>query len=232
MIQVRKSEERGRTRAGWLDGRHSFSFNRYYDPRWMGFGPLRVMNDDVIAPAGGFPTHPHEDMEILTWVLRGRLAHKDSSGGEGEIGPGELQKMSAGTGIRHSEFNPSHSEELRLLQIWIEPAVQGLPPAYHQQYFPLEERRNRLKLIAAEGGRDGAAPVFQEADLYTAVLDEGARVEHEAKPGRKHWLQVASGSVSVNGVELEEGDGAAMEGEERIAVEARSGAEILLFDMA
>jgi hypothetical protein len=232
MTIVRKAEERGRTRAGWLDGRHTFSFNRYYDPQWMGFGPLRVINDDLVAPAGGFPTHPHENMEILTWVLEGRLAHKDSSGGEGEIGPGELQKMSAGTGIRHSEFNPSHTEGLRLLQMWILPEKDGLEPSYEQRHFPLEERRNRWKLIAAESGRDGAIPIYQRADLYTAVLDEGAEVEHRTGEGRKLWLQVGRGEVEMNGTVLRDGDGAAVSGETRLTVKANAPAEVLLFDMA
>lgn len=232
MITVRKAEERGRTRAGWLDGRHSFSFNRYYDPRWMGFGPLRVINDDRVAPAGGFPTHPHQDMEILTWVLEGRIAHKDSTGAQGEIGPGELQKMSAGTGIYHSEFNPSQTEPLHLLQIWIMPEKNGLAPSYQQKEFPLEERLNTLKLIAAENGRDGALPIYQRADLYTAVLDEGATVTHTAPEGRLHWVQVGTGSVEVNGVALEEGDGAAIRGETKLELKATSRAEIMLFDMA
>lgn len=232
MITVRKADERGRTRAGWLDGRHSFSFNRYYDPKWMGFGPLRVINDDLVAPAGGFPTHPHEDMEILTWVLNGRIAHKDSTGATGEIGPGDLQKMSAGTGILHSEFNPSPNEGLRLLQIWIIPDQDGLPPTYEQKNFPAGERQNKLRLIASEDARDGSLKVYQKADVYNSVLDEGATVEHTSPEGRKHWVQVAIGSVEVNGVALQEGDGAAITGETQLKLKAVSPAEVMVFDMA
>jgi redox-sensitive bicupin YhaK (pirin superfamily) len=232
MLKIRKAEERGRTRTGWLDGRHTFSFNRYYDPDWMGFGPLRVINDDLVAPSGGFPTHPHQDMEILTWVLEGTIAHKDSTGATGEIRPGDLQKMSAGTGIFHSEFNPSDKEGLRLLQIWIEPEKNGLPPTYEDRHFPLEQRLNKLLLIAAENGRDGAVPIYQKADLYTAVLDEGAAVEHRSAEGRRHWVQVAKGAVEVNGTLLKQGDGAALTGETQLRIHAASPAEIMLFDMA
>jgi hypothetical protein len=232
MIEIRNGEERGRTRISWLDGRHTFSFNRYYDPKWMGFRSLRVINDDVIAGGGKFGTHPHEDMEILTWVLDGKVVHEDSTGGRGEIGPGELQKMTAGTGVYHSEANGSGSETLRLLQIWIEPAQMGLKPYYQQAHFPIEQRRNTLKLVAARDGRDGALPVHQDADLYIGNLDEGQVVQHAFEPGRHGWVQVARGSVRVNGFELKEGDGAAISDESAVALKATSPAEVLVFDLA
>jgi len=232
MIEIRKAEERGRTRLSWLDGRHSFSFNRYYDPKWMGFRSLRVINDDRIAAGGKFGTHPHENMEILTWVLDGRLVHEDSTGGRGELLPGDLQKMTAGTGVYHSEANGSGTEPLRLLQIWIEPAEKGLQPYYEQAHYPLEQRRNALKLVAARDGREGALAVHQDADLYIGNLDRDAVVKHEFAAGRHGWVQVACGSVRLNGFELREGDGAAVSGEPGIAVKAESDAEVLLFDLA
>lgn len=232
MIEIRNAEERGRTRISWLDGRHSFSFNRYYDPKWMGFRSLRVINDDLIAGGGKFGTHPHEDMEILTWVLDGKVVHEDSTGGRGEIKPGDLQKMTAGTGVFHSEANGSQTDTLRLLQIWIEPAQMGLKPYYQQAHFPLEQRLNTLKLVAARDGRNGALPVHQDADLYIANLDEGKVVKHDFAPGRHGWVQVARGSVRVNGFELKEGDGAAIREETTVALKATSPAEVLLFDLA
>ncbi len=232
MIEIRNAEERGRTRISWLDGRHSFSFNRYYDPKWMGFRSLRVINDDLIAGGGKFGTHPHEDMEILTWVLDGKLVHEDSTGGRGEILPGDLQKMTAGTGILHSEANGSQTETLRLLQIWIEPAKAGLKPYYEQTHYPLDQRLNTLKLVAAQDGRDGALAVHQDADVYIGTLDKDAVVKHDFAPGRYGWVQVARGSVRVNGVELKEGDGATINGEASVALRAISPAEVLLFDLA
>lgn len=232
MIEIRKAEERGRTRISWLDGRHSFSFNRYYDPKWMGFRSLRVINDDLIAGGGKFGRHPHEDMEIITWVLDGRLVHEDSTGGRGEILPGDLQKMSAGTGIFHSEANGSATDTLRLLQIWIEPARRGLKPYYDQTHFPIEERLNTLKLAASGSGRGGAVAVHQDADLYLGTLDEGAEVRHDFAPGRYGWVQIARGSVTLNGIELKEGDGAAISGEAAVALKAAAPAEVLLFDLA
>ncbi len=231
MIQVRAAAERGRTRLGWLDGRHSFSFNRYYDPKHMGFRTLRVINDDLIAPAGGFGTHPHEDMEILTWILEGSLAHKDSTGSTGTISPGEAQRMSAGTGIFHSEFNASQTEPVRLLQIWLLPEEEALKPEYEQKQFPLEERKNRLRVIASRDGRDGSTTMHQDATIYNAVLDAGAKVEHAVEEGRGVWIQVATGSVLVNGVQLGEGDGAAIEDETQLSIEATTPGELLLFDL-
>jgi quercetin 2,3-dioxygenase len=232
MIQVRPAAERGQTRLSWLDGKHSFSFNRYYDPEHMGFRSLRVINDDRVAPGGGFGRHPHEDMEILTWVLEGALAHQDSTGSEGSIRPGDAQKMSAGTGIFHSEVNGSKVEPVHLLQIWIEPAEAGLEPAYEQVHFPLEERKNRLRLIAAPDGRDGAVSMHQDAEVYTGVFETGAKAEHSLKPGRYAWVQMARGAATLNGVELKEGDGAAVSGEQRLVLEASAPAEVLLFDLA
>ena len=232
MITLRPAAERGQTKISWLDSRHTFSFNRYYDPRQMGFRSLRVINDDDIGPGGAFGTHPHENMEILTWVLDGVVVHRDSTGAAGEIRPGDAQKMSAGTGIRHSEANGSSTEPLHLLQIWIEPAREGLPPEYRQVHFDAAGRRNRLRLIAASDGREGAIRIHQDADVYNAVLDAGARVEHPLAPVRGAWLQVARGAVRLNGLALATGDGAAVEQESSLAIEATAAAEILLFDLA
>jgi hypothetical protein len=232
MIEIRKAEERGRTRISWLDGRHSFSFNRYHDPKWMGFRSLRVINDDLIAGGGKFGTHPHEDMEIITWVLEGKLVHEDSTGGRGEILPGDLQKMSAGAGIFHSEANGSATDPLRLLQIWIEPAQKGLKPYYEQTHFPLEERLNTLRLVASGSGRGGAIAVHQDADLYIGTLDSGVEVKHVFAPGRHGWVQIACGAATLNGIELKEGDGAAISGEASLTLKAAAPAEVLLFDLA
>ena len=232
MIVHRKAEERGNTRLNWLDGRHSFSFNRYYDPKWMGFKSLRVINDDVVSPGGGFGTHPHKDMEIVTWVLDGVLAHKDSTGSEGEIRPGDAQRMSAGTGIYHSEFNGSKTDPARLLQIWIEPAETGMTPGYEQKHFPEAERKNQLRLIASQDGRAGSVTIGQDAAIYDALLEPQVTVEHSIGAGRSAWIQVAKGAVEVNGLELGEGDGAAVTDESQVKIVARDKAEVLLFDLA
>jgi len=231
MIVHRPAAERGVTRASWLDSRHSFSFNRYYDPKWMGFQTLRVINDDDVAPAGGFGTHPHQDMEIVTWVLNGVLKHRDSTGSAGEIRPGEAQRMSAGTGIFHSEFNGSTTEPVRLLQIWIEPAELGVAPGYEQKQFPEDARRNRLSVIASADGRDGSVTIGQDAAIYDSLLDAGAAVEHPLAAGRSAWVQVATGAVSVNGLTLEQGDGAALSDETAVRIVAQKPSEILLFDL-
>jgi len=231
MIVHRKASERGNTRISWLDGRHTFSFNRYFDPEWMGFRTLRVINDDRIAPGGGFGTHPHRDMEIVTWVLDGVLKHRDSTGSEGEIRPGEAQRMSAGTGIMHSEFNGSSTEPLRLLQIWIEPAEEGMTPGYEQKQFPAEERTNKLRVIASPDGRDGSVTIGQDAVIYDTVLSPGASVEHPLKSGRAAWVQVARGAVTVNGLTLEEGDGAAITDETSVSIAAGKPSEVLVFDL-
>ncbi len=231
MIVHRKASERGNTRLNWLDGRHSFSFNRYYGPAWMGFRTLRVINDDRVAPKGGFGTHPHRDMEIVTWVLEGVLKHKDSTGSEGEIRPGDAQRMSAGTGILHSEFNASETEPVRLLQIWIEPHVEGMEPGYEQKHFPESERLNRLRLIASEDGREGAVTIGQDAAIYDGVLGPGVTVEHPLNTGRAAWVQVAKGAVQVNGLTLAEGDGAAITEESAVRVVADQASEVLIFDI-
>ena len=215
----------------WLDSRHTFSFNRYYDPAWMGFHSLRVINDDVVAPSGGFGRHPHQDMEIVSWVLDGVLKHRDSTGSEGEIRPGEAQRMSAGTGIYHSEFNGSQTDPVRFLQIWVEPAEQGVTPGYEQKMFPEAERRNRLRAIASEDGRDGSVTIGQDAVIYDGVLDSGTSVEHRIEPGRSAWVQVAKGGVTVNGLALEEGDGAALSNEASARIQAEQPSEILVFDL-
>jgi len=231
MIEVRPGVERGETKISWLDSKHTFSFNRYYDPKHMGFRSLRVINDDLIAPGGKFGTHPHEDMEILTWVLKGSITHKDSTGASGEIRPGDAQKMSAGTGIYHSEANGSPTETTHMLQIWIEPREYGLKPEYQQTHFPEAERRNQLRLVAASDGREGAITVQQDVDLYDTLLDPGARVEHELKTGRQAWVHVATGAVKLNGIELTGGDGAAVSVESKIELEAVEPAEVLVFDL-
>jgi hypothetical protein len=231
MILHRKAAERGNTRLGWLNGRHSFSFNRYHDPEWMGFRTLRVINDDIVEPAGGFGTHPHQDMEIVTWVLDGVLKHRDSTGSEGEIRPGEAQRMSAGTGIYHSEFNASATERVRLLQIWIEPAEAGTTPSYEQKEFPEQERRNRLRVIASQDGREGSVVIGQDAAIYDGVLEAGVSVEHPVAAGRSAWVQVAKGKVTVNGLALEEGDGAAISEEADVRILATERSEVLVFDL-
>ena len=210
MMVIRRSGARGRTEIDWLDSRHTFSFGDYHDPEAMGFRVMRVLNDDRVTPGAGFPTHAHRDMEIVTVVLDGALQHRDSLGTGSVIRRGDVQRMSAGTGIRHSEFNASKTEPVRFLQIWILPERGGLPPSYEQKTFPPEESRDRLRLVAARDGRDGAVTVHQDADIYVAVLDEGAEARHSPRAGRFAWIQVARGTVSVNGETLDEGDGAAL----------------------
>lgn len=231
-MTIRKADERGHARFGWLNARHTFSFGEYYDPAYMGFGPLRVINDDRIAPGGGFPTHPHADMEILTYVIDGALAHKDSLGNGSTIRPGEIQYMRAGTGIRHSEFNPSSSEPLRLLQIWVLPAERGTPPGYGQQRIDALPVKNGLRLIASGDGREGSVRIGQDVDLYAATLDGADTAELTPAPGRLGWVQVARGSVTLNGERLAEGDGAALSGETQLRLSDGDGAELLVFDMA
>lgn len=232
MIKVRHAAGRGRTRISWLDGRHTFSFNRFYDPEYMGFRSLRVINDDVVAPGGKFGMHPHENMEILTWILSGSLVHEDSTGARGEIRPGDIQRMSAGTGVFHSEANGSQTEPVRLLQIWLLPEKEGLEPSYEEKHFPEEERRNALRMIASREADNGAAKIHQDARVYASLLDQDAQVEHELAPGRHAWVQVARGEVVLNGTALSEGDGAAVSEETKLALKAVSPAEILLFDLA
>jgi quercetin 2,3-dioxygenase len=232
MITHRPADARGRTRIDWLDSHHSFSFGDYYDPQQHGFRSLRVLNDDVVAPGTGFGMHPHRDMEILTYVLEGALEHRDSLGTGSVIRPGDVQRMSAGTGIVHSEANPSASEPVHLLQIWLLPERAGIAPGYEQRAFSEEERRGRLRLLASRDGRDGALTIHQDAELYAMLLAAGESVTHRLRPGRHAWVQVAGGAVTLNGKPLRAGDGAAVSGEETVTLSASEGSEVLLFDLA
>lgn len=232
MIRVRRMSERGHFDHGWLDTYHTFSFGRYHDPRHMSFRALRVINEDRVAPGRGFGTHPHEDMEIVTYVLEGALAHRDSLGTGSTIRPGELQRMTAGTGITHSEFNPSEAEPVHLYQIWLLPEREGLEPSYEQRAFPEEERRNRLRLVASPDGRDGSLSIRQDARLYLASLEGGREVTHELAPDRHAWVQVLRGGVILNGLMLSAGDGAAVSAESGVMVRADGSSEVLLFDLA
>jgi quercetin 2,3-dioxygenase len=229
MIVVRPSEERGHNKLSWLESRFTFSFDRYFDPEHVQFRSLRVINEDVVAPGGGFPTHPHRDMEILTWILEGALEHRDNTGGSGVIRPGELQHMTAGRGVLHSEFNPSSKDPTHLLQIWILPESKGLDPAYEQLTFPDADLRGKFSLVA---GPQAPVTIRQDANLYIARLDQGAKASHSLEPGRHAWLQIARGAVRLNGTELKAGDGAAVSDETEIRVESRQPSEVLLFDLA
>jgi redox-sensitive bicupin YhaK (pirin superfamily) len=233
MLTLRKAEERGRANFGWLDSRHSFSFGHYYDENHMGFGPLRVINDDRVAGGGGFPTHPHGDMEIVSYVLEGALAHKDSIGTGSVIRPGDVQRMSAGSGIRHSEFNASKTDPVHFLQIWIVPERPGLEPGYEQKTFTPEEKRNRLRLVGSRNGRDGSVTIHQDVDFYATLLGDGASVSHTLKNGRNAWVQVASGTATLNGEQLHPGDGVAVSEPRTLELVGTSEeAEILVFDMS
>jgi redox-sensitive bicupin YhaK (pirin superfamily) len=232
MITVRPGNERGHSERGWLDSHFTFSFADYEDPRHMGFRSLRVINEDWIQPGRGFGMHPHRDMEILTYVLEGALEHRDSLGTGSVIQPGDAQRMSAGTGIVHSEANPSTSEPVHLLQIWILPDRTGIAPAYEQRAFSEEERRGRLRLLASRDGRDGALTIHQDAELYTTLLAAGENVTHPVRPGRHAWVQVARGAVTLNGKPLRAGDGAAVSDEEAVTLSASEASEVLLFDLA
>ena len=231
MIAVRKAEERGRSQISWLDSYHTFSFSDYYDPAHMGFRSLRVINDDTVAPAGGFGTHGHRDMEIITYVLDGALEHSDSLGTGSVIRPGDVQKMSAGSGIRHSEFNHSKSAPVHFLQIWIVPDRGGVKPAYEQINFSREAKLGKLLLVASNEKRDGLIHLQQDAQLYVTVLEGNQRVEHALANGRHGWVHVARGSVHVNGQLLKAGDGAAITAESKIELSAAPEGEVLLFDL-
>jgi quercetin 2,3-dioxygenase len=232
MILVRKSNDRGHADHGWLDSRFTFSFSDYYDPQHVQFRTLRVMNDDRIAGGGGFPTHPHRDMEIVTYVLEGALAHKDSMGNGSVIKPGDVQYMSAGTGVAHSEFNASDSETAHLYQIWMFPDRQGYKPAYDQKHFTDADKRGKLRLVVSPDGRDGSVQIRQDNELYATVLASGESVEHALKPDRHAYVQVARGSVTLNGEPLDAGDGAAISEEKSLQLAGVSDAEVLLFDLA
>ncbi len=230
MIRLRPGDQRGHVDHGWLDSWHTFSFSDYYDPAHMGFSVLRVINEDFVVPGKGFPTHGHRDMEILTWILEGALEHKDSLGSGSVIRPGEAQRMSAGTGIRHSEFNPSATETVHLLQIWLLPDRQGVAPGYEQKRFDDAQLSDRLCLIASPDGRDSSVTIHQDARVYAARLN-GAEVKHALASGRRAWVQVARGAVALNGQQLAAGDGAALEHETTVTLAASESAEVLLFDL-
>ena len=233
MITLRPAAERFHTRAGWLDSHHTFSFADHYDPDFLGFRSLRVINDDTVAAGQGFGTHPHRDMEIISYVLDGALAHKDSLGTGSVIRPGDVQRMSAGTGVQHSEFNASKTEPVHFLQIWIVPRQRGIPAGYEQKSFGPEDVRGKLRLLAAPDGRDGAVALHADAALYAAVLDEGERASLELGPGRYAWVHVARGSIDLGGKTLVAGDGAALSDEPRVALAGRKGGgEVLVFDLA
>lgn len=232
MMQILKSDERGHANHGWLDTHFTFSFADYYDPKHVHFRTLRVMNDDRVAGGGGFPMHPHRDMEIVTYVLEGALEHRDSMGNGSVIKPGDIQYMSAGTGVTHSEFNASETEPVHLYQIWMFPEKQGLKPAYGQKNFSEAEKRGKLLLLVSPDGRDGSVKIRQDNDLYATVLGAGETVKHELKPERHAYVQVARGSVTLNGTKLDEGDGAAITGEKAVELTGEKDAEVLLFDLA
>lgn len=233
MIQVRPANERGRTDWGWLDSRHTFSFGDYHDPEQMGFRSLRVINDDRVKPGAGFGTHGHRDMEILSYVLEGALAHKDSSGGGGVIRPGEIQFMRAGTGVTHSEYNDSKTEPVHFLQVWIVPDRTGLKPTYGQRSFDRDQARRGFVLLASRDGRDDSLQVQQDADLWVTMIEGDEQRTLPLRPGRHAWVHVARGSASVNGKVLREGDGAALSGEDAVRLAGNGGpAEVLVFDLA
>ncbi len=233
MIQARRAGERGHANLGWLDTFHTFSFSTYQDPQHMGFRSLRVMNEDVVAPGQGFGTHPHRDMEIVTYVLSGALEHKDSMGNGEVLRPGEFQRMSAGTGITHSEFNPSKTDPVHLYQIWLFPEQKGIEPSYEQKHFPAQERHNRLRRVAARDATDGSLLIHQDASIFLGTLDSGQRVVHEPLAGRHAWLQVLRGSATLNGTQLQTSDGAAISDEPILEIQATSDqAEVMLFDLA
>ena len=231
MQTIRPASERGTANFGWLNSRHTFSFGHYYDPEHMGFGPLRVINEDRVTPGQGFATHGHSDMEIISYVLDGALEHKDSLGTGSVIRPGDVQRMTAGTGVRHSEYNASDTEPVHFLQIWILPEKNGLAPSYEQTSFPADEKRGRLRLVGSRDGRDGSVTIHQDVDLYSTLLADGDEVRHALARGRKGWVQVARGSAELNGEPIAAGDGVAIEGPSDIVFKGTGDAEILLFDM-
>jgi hypothetical protein len=232
MIQIRKAADRGHADHGWLDTYHTFSFSTYQDPGHVRFRALRVMNEDRVAPGQGFGTHPHRDMEIVTYVLEGALEHKDSMGNGEVLRPGEFQRMSAGTGITHSEFNPSATEPVHLYQIWLFPETKGIEPSYEQKRFAEKGRRNQLQLVASPDAADGSLLIHQDARIFLANIDAGEQIEHAIAEGRHVWLQVLRGSVVINGHELATSDGAAVSDETSLTIQATNAAEIMLFDLA
>ena len=232
MIRVRKAAERGHFDHGWLDTNHTFSFGDYYDPAHVGFRSLRVINDDRVAPGQGFGMHGHRDMEIVTYVLDGALEHRDSLGNGSVVRPGELQHMTAGTGVRHSEFNPSDQEWVHLYQIWLLPERKGLKPSYEQKAFTSEERQGTLRLAASPTGEHGSLTIHQDGRLYLSTLKAGETVAQALKPGRHAWLQVLRGQAALNGHLLSAGDGAAVSQEEKVEIRGQDDAEVMLFDLA
>lgn len=231
MLTLRRSSDRGHADHGWLHSEHSFSFADYYDPKEMGWGTLRVINEDRVEPGKGFGTHGHRDMEIISYVLTGALQHKDSMGNGTVIHPGDVQRMSAGTGVQHSEFNPSPDALVHFLQIWIEPETQGLAPGYEEKFFAPEDKRGRLRLLASRNGRDGSVTIHQNVDLYASLLDADEQLTHRVAAGRLAYLHLVKGSLRLNGVTLKTGDAAKIEREENLVISAEESSEFLLFDL-
>jgi len=232
MQTVRRSDDRGIAQFGWLDSRHTFSFGHYHDPKFMGFGPLRVINEDRVQPGRGFDTHGHRDMEIISYVVSGALRHEDSLGNGSIIRPGDVQRMTAGSGVRHSEYNASDEEPVHFLQIWLQPEALGLPPGYEQKAFPAEEQTNRLALVVARGGRDGAVSIHRDVDIYAGRLDAGVTIGHTFRAGRSGWMQVVRGELRANDLVLQAGDGLALGQVPSLELKAIGVSELLLFDMA
>jgi len=232
MLTIRQSKQRGHFDHGWLNTYHTFSFDQYYDPRYMGFRSLRVINEDFVAAGRGFPKHGHSDMEIITYILEGALKHEDSMGNGSVIRPGDVQRMTAGTGVRHSEQNDSSEQPVHLLQIWIIPSEDNLEPGYEQKAFSVDERRNQMRLIASTDGRDGSVVVHQDVSLFASILDEGTSVKHALSQSRYGWLQVARGAVEINGERAEQGDGVVIVAESELSIQAVAASEVLLFDLA
>ena len=231
MIAVRRAGDRGSTKLQWLVSYHTFSFGQYHDPSHSGFRSLRVINEDRVYPEGGFPTHSHKEMEILTFVIEGALEHRDNLGNHLMIRRGEIQLMSAGTGVQHSEFNPSENDPAHFLQIWITPEKKGLSPSYQQKFFPDREKKNTLRIVASPNGREGSLKIHQAAEIYLSSLDEGESIFWDIRPERGLWIQVIRGEVALGSVQLMPGDGASIENETRLAIEAKSNAEFFLFDL-
>ena len=232
MITLRPASERGTNKIDWLDTKFTFSFDQYYDPSHMGFRDLRVMNEDVVAPGGGFPLHPHRNMEIVTYILAGQLEHKDSMGNGSVIGPGQIQRMTAGRGVTHSEFNHSKDQPVHLYQIWILPRESGLEPGYEDLSFDLDQPRNQWRLLVSPGEGEGTALIHQDVKIHATRLDAGKEIKHQIPPGRYAWVQVASGSVNLNGTAMTAGDGAAVSDEAILTLTAQENSEILLFDLS
>jgi redox-sensitive bicupin YhaK (pirin superfamily) len=230
-MEVRRSEERGAAHHGWLQSRHSFSFADYYDTRHSGFGPLLVINEDQVAAGAGFGTHGHRDMEIISYVLEGALEHKDSIGTGSVLHYGDVQRMSAGTGVRHSEFNGSQTEPVHFLQIWIQPDTRSIPPSYEEKHFDEASKRGKLRLIASRDGREGSVTIHQNASIYASILDEGERVEHALDPARRAYVHVIRGDASVNGVPLKDGDALKITDMDKVVIDQAETAEVLLFDL-